>query len=60
MLTRENLDQDNQISCYQTATNEQSHAIVRDNIHRSVHVRETIKGEPLARFLSSRHRDRQI
>ncbi|KAG0661730.1 Mitochondrial Translation Optimization [Rhodotorula mucilaginosa] len=43
-LTDRVANEDNQISCYQTATNEQSHAIVRDNIHRSVHVRETIKG----------------
>lgn len=33
------------MSCFQTSTNERSHAIVRDNIHRSVHVRETIKGK---------------
>lgn len=42
--------QDNQVSCYQTSTNQASHAIVRDNIHKSVHVRETVKGE---RFNSS-------
>jgi tRNA uridine 5-carboxymethylaminomethyl modification enzyme len=36
--------QDNQVSCYQTATNAASHAIVKENIHRSVHVRETVKG----------------
>ncbi|BGO99314.1 Mitochondrial translation optimization protein 1 [Rhodotorula toruloides] len=43
-LTDRVANQDNQISCYQTATNEASHAIIRDNIHRTVHVRETVKG----------------
>ncbi|GAA5992018.1 hypothetical protein JCM10908_000702 [Rhodotorula pacifica] len=43
-LTDRVANEDNQVSCFQTATNEKSHAIVRDNIHRSVHVRETIKG----------------
>ncbi|BGP52826.1 Mitochondrial Translation Optimization [Rhodotorula sphaerocarpa] len=43
-LTDRVTNQDNQISCFQTATNERSHNIVRENIERSVHVRETIKG----------------
>ncbi|KAK4054895.1 Mitochondrial Translation Optimization [Microbotryomycetes sp. JL201] len=37
-------NQDNQISCFQTATNERTHAVVRENIHKSIHVRETVKG----------------
>ncbi|KAK4058045.1 Mitochondrial Translation Optimization [Microbotryomycetes sp. JL221] len=37
-------NQDNQVSCFQTSTNEASHQIVRDNMHKSVHVRETVKG----------------
>ncbi|GJN91511.1 hypothetical protein Rhopal_004534-T1 [Rhodotorula paludigena] len=43
-LTDRVTNEDNQVSCYQTATNQASHAIVRDNIHKSVHVRETVKG----------------
>ncbi|GAA5925286.1 hypothetical protein JCM10213_008751 [Rhodosporidiobolus nylandii] len=43
-LTDKVANEDNQVSCYQTSTNEASHAIVRENIHRSVHVRETVKG----------------
>lgn len=43
-LTDRVANEDNQLACFQTATNEASHKIVRDNIHRSVHVRETIKG----------------
>ncbi|GAA5923535.1 tRNA modification protein MTO1 [Sporobolomyces koalae] len=37
-------NEDNQVRCYQTATNPESHAIVKSNIHKSVHVRETVKG----------------
>ncbi|GAA5972199.1 hypothetical protein JCM11641_002354 [Rhodosporidiobolus odoratus] len=43
-LTDRVANEDNQVSCYQTSTNEASHAIVKANIHRSVHVRETVKG----------------
>jgi len=45
-LTDRVANEDNQVSCFQTSTNEASHKIVRDNIHKSVHVRETIKGAP--------------
>ncbi|GAA5899132.1 tRNA modification protein MTO1 [Sporobolomyces salmoneus] len=37
-------NEDNQVQCFQTATNVESHAIVKANIHKSVHVRETVKG----------------
>ena len=37
--------QDNQISCFQTETNQRTHDIVQANLHRSVHIRETVKGE---------------
>ncbi|GAA6004495.1 hypothetical protein JCM10207_000753 [Rhodosporidiobolus poonsookiae] len=43
-LTDKVANEDNQVSCYQTSTNVASHAIVKENIHRSVHVRETVKG----------------
>lgn len=39
------------MSCYQTETNERTHAIVSANLHRSIHIRETVKGtsEPKGR-----------
>ncbi|GAA6039032.1 hypothetical protein JCM8097_000164 [Rhodosporidiobolus ruineniae] len=43
-LTDKVANEDNQVSCYQTSTNPASHAIVKENIHRTVHVRETVKG----------------
>lgn len=30
--------------CYKTFTTERTHQIVRDNMHRSVHIQETKKG----------------
>ena len=35
---------DNQVDCWMTATNERTHAIVRENMHRAVHIQETKKG----------------
>ncbi|KAL1669293.1 glucose inhibited division protein A-domain-containing protein [Schizophyllum commune] len=35
---------DNQISCYMTRTTPETHQIIRDNLHRSVHIQETRKG----------------
>ncbi|SGY30821.1 BQ5605_C002g01184 [Microbotryum silenes-dioicae] len=37
-------NEDNQVSCYQTATNAKTHEIVSKNLHTSIHIRETIKG----------------
>ncbi|KAI0922361.1 hypothetical protein AcV7_005913 [Taiwanofungus camphoratus] len=34
----------NQITCYQTETTPATHQIIRDNLHRSVHIQETRKG----------------
>ncbi|KAH7909008.1 glucose inhibited division protein A-domain-containing protein [Hygrophoropsis aurantiaca] len=34
----------NQIPCYQTATTPQTHQIIKDNMHLSVHIQETKKG----------------
>lgn len=34
----------NQVHCYMTRTNEQSHQILRDNLDKSIHIRETVKG----------------
>jgi tRNA uridine 5-carboxymethylaminomethyl modification enzyme len=30
--------------CYKTFTNENTHQIIRDNLHRAVHIQETKKG----------------
>ncbi|GMM35136.1 tRNA modification protein [Saccharomycopsis crataegensis] len=35
---------DNQILCYQTKTNQAVHDLVKKNLHRSIHIREDIKG----------------
>ncbi|GAA5851748.1 hypothetical protein JCM3766R1_000245 [Sporobolomyces carnicolor] len=43
-LTDKVANEDNQVQCFQTATNVDSHKIVKDNIHKSVHIRETVKG----------------
>ncbi|SCV68773.1 BQ2448_894 [Microbotryum intermedium] len=37
-------NEDNQVSCYQTATNAKTHEIVSKNLHTSIHIRETVKG----------------
>ncbi|KAK0502131.1 glucose inhibited division protein A-domain-containing protein [Armillaria luteobubalina] len=34
----------NQVPCYMTRTNPATHQIVKDNMHRSVHIQETKKG----------------
>lgn len=48
--------QNNQVSCYQTATTPETHQIVKDSLHLSCHIQETRKGmcasdrEKLSRF----------
>lgn len=37
--------QDNQIMCYQTTTTPVTHDIIRENMHLSVHIQETRKGQ---------------
>ncbi|KAF9366441.1 Mitochondrial Translation Optimization [Mortierella sp. NVP85] len=34
----------NQLICYQTSTNPRTHEIIRNNLHKSIHIRETVKG----------------
>ncbi|KAG0335972.1 Mitochondrial Translation Optimization, partial [Podila humilis] len=34
----------NQLACYQTSTNAKTHDIIRNNLHKSIHIRETVKG----------------
>lgn len=43
-LTDKVANEDNQVACYQTATNMETHAIVEANLHKSIHIRETVKG----------------
>ncbi|KAJ3360634.1 Mitochondrial Translation Optimization [Allomyces javanicus] len=35
---------DNQILCYQTHTTSSTHDLIRTNLHRTFHIRETVKG----------------
>ncbi|KAF8589746.1 glucose-inhibited division protein A subfamily [Ramaria rubella] len=37
-------NKDNQVPCYATATTPETHRILRNNMHRSVHIQETKKG----------------
>ncbi|PVG02346.1 mitochondrial translation optimization protein [Serendipita vermifera] len=43
-LTDEVSNKDNQVVCYQTRTTPATHKVVLDNLHRSIHIRETVKG----------------
>jgi tRNA U34 5-carboxymethylaminomethyl modifying enzyme MnmG/GidA len=36
--------QDNQVACFRTATTPETHQVVKDNLHLSVHIQETKKG----------------
>ncbi|KAF8321325.1 GIDA-domain-containing protein [Clavulina sp. PMI_390] len=43
-LTDKVANLDNQVSCYKTHTTAASHDIIRNNLHMSIHIRETVKG----------------
>lgn len=43
-MTDKIANEDNQVNCYQTATNAGTHDIIRRNLHKSIHIRETVKG----------------
>ncbi|KDQ08569.1 hypothetical protein BOTBODRAFT_37859 [Botryobasidium botryosum FD-172 SS1] len=43
-LTKRVDNEDNQVACYQTRTTPDTHKIIRDNLHLSIHIRETVKG----------------
>ncbi|KAF8652580.1 hypothetical protein AX16_004333 [Volvariella volvacea WC 439] len=54
---------ENQVYCFQTATTSETHKIVRDNMHLSVHIQETRKGPRYcpsleAKILRFGHKDR--
>lgn len=36
--------EDRQIKCYQTRTNQSTHKIILENLDKSIHIRETVKG----------------
>lgn len=48
-LTHKVTNEDNQVNCFQTATNTRTHDVVRANLDKSIHIRETVKG-PLVFF----------
>ncbi|KAF9586680.1 Mitochondrial Translation Optimization [Lunasporangiospora selenospora] len=33
-----------QLICYQTSTNSRTHEVIRNNLHKSIHIRETVRG----------------
>ncbi|KAF9109597.1 Mitochondrial Translation Optimization [Mortierella sp. AM989] len=43
-LNKEVANAHNQLLCYQTSTNSKTHEIIRNNLHKSIHIRETVKG----------------
>lgn len=43
-----------QMACWATYTNERSHAIVRDNLDKSIHIRETVRGPRYCPSLESK------
>ncbi|KAF8319484.1 glucose inhibited division protein A-domain-containing protein [Cantharellus anzutake] len=43
-LTDRAANEHNQVSCYRTRTTPETHRIIRDNLHLSIHIRETVKG----------------
>ena len=43
-LNKEVANANNQLVCYQTSTNAKTHDIIRNNLHKSIHIRETVKG----------------
>jgi tRNA uridine 5-carboxymethylaminomethyl modification enzyme len=45
---------EDQLPCYSTATNEETHAIIRANLDKSIHIRETVKGPRYCPSLESK------
>lgn len=43
-----------QMPCWETSTNEASHQIVRDNLDKSIHIRETVRGPRYCPSLESK------
>ena len=51
---RVDVDDEGQLTCWETSTNEASHEIVRENLDKSVHIRETIRGPRYCPSLESK------
>lgn len=45
---------ENQLLCHATYTNPSTHAIIRDNLHNSIHIRETVNGPRYCPSLESK------
>ncbi|KAF9143043.1 Mitochondrial Translation Optimization [Mortierella sp. GBA39] len=43
-LNKEVANGHRQLACYQTSTNPKTHEVIRNNLHKSIHIRETVKG----------------
>ncbi|EDN04582.1 hypothetical protein HCAG_08248 [Histoplasma mississippiense (nom. inval.)] len=59
---RVDVDDEDQLPCWSTYTNEAAHQIVRDNLDKSIHIRETVKGPRYCPSLESkiiRFKDKQ-
>ncbi|PGH02701.1 tRNA uridine 5-carboxymethylaminomethyl modification enzyme GidA [Helicocarpus griseus UAMH5409] len=51
---RVDVNDEDQVPCWMTYTNSASHQIVRDNLDKSVHIRETVKGPRYCPSLESK------
>ncbi|RMZ87158.1 hypothetical protein DV736_g5609, partial [Chaetothyriales sp. CBS 134916] len=51
---RVQIDDDAQLACWSTHTNDASHQIVRDNLDQSIHIRETVRGPRYCPSLESK------
>lgn len=59
---RVDVNDEDQLPCWSTYTNEAAHQIVRDNLDKSIHIRETVKGPRYCPSLESkiiRFKDKQ-
>lgn len=50
----DSVDVKEQLMCYGTHTNEESHSIIRQNLDKSIHIRETVKGPRYCPSLESK------
>lgn len=52
--SRPEIDDADQLLCWSTHTNEAAHDIIRANLHKSIHIRETVKGPRYCPSLESK------
>lgn len=62
---RTQISDSDQLHCYVTHTNDRTHAIVRDNLDKSIHIRETVRGPRYCPSLESKiirfgHKDQHM